>query len=184
MLILAGRGKKTLRSRWYGSSPVVQAFGVEAKSFSRRLLSPPSLTLPPSSKHLKATLIAYHQSNRTAVAVRASMNRHLRHVDETLAPSSRWLFFWHCTPFISNYRCLDMDSDFPPSLPLEAFASSVMIFLSALPEPLVPLSAVTAVESALSAHRADDDAGGSGAWTAGFLRALSPARHNTFLYIV
>lgn len=67
----------------------------------------------------------------------------------------------------------------------------MMAFLSALPESLIPVAAVAAVESELAAHRASGGnsssagAGGSagGAWGDKFLRVLSPAQHNTFLYV-
>lgn len=72
----------------------------------------------------------------------------------------------------------------------------MMAFLSALPEPLVPAAAVAPVESELAA-RGGSGAGGpgqgqrqgtrgspGGAWGENFLRALSPAQHNTFLYVV
>lgn len=65
----------------------------------------------------------------------------------------------------------------------------MMAFLSALPEPVVPAAAVVAVESELAAHRASggsgQGAGGTagGAWGDKFLRVLSPAQHNTFLYV-
>lgn len=67
----------------------------------------------------------------------------------------------------------------------------MMAFLSSLPEPVVPAAAVVAVESELAAHRASGGSGqgaggpgtAGGAWGDKFLRALSPAQHNTFLYV-
>lgn len=83
------------------------------------------------------------------------------------------------------HRCIDTDSEFPASLPRTAFARGLVAFLSGLPEPLVSLSAVFGVQSALAEHRASGgDSGEGGAWTAGFLRGLSPSRHNSFLYVV
>lgn len=94
----------------------------------------------------------------------------------------------HAISIVLN-RCLDAGSEFPSTTQLPALVSAMMAFLSALPEPLVPASAVLAVESELAAHRASDGsvqgAGGTagGAWRDKFLRALSPAQHNTFLYV-
>lgn len=87
-------------------------------------------------------------------------------------------------------RCLDAGSEFPPSIPLPALVSAMMAFLSALPESLIPVAALMAVESELAAHRSSGGGGGSGAggsaggaWGDKFLRVLSPAQHNTFLYV-
>lgn len=93
-----------------------------------------------------------------------------------------------CALDACSFRCIDTDSEFPHTLPGSAFAFGLLAFLSGLPEPVIPLSAVAAVESALAARRVDGawetDGEADGAWTVAFLRALSPARHNTFLYIV
>eukprot|EP00903_Cladosiphon_okamuranus_P010739 g10150.t1 len=85
-------------------------------------------------------------------------------------------------------RCLDAGSEFPSTIQLPAMVSAMMAFLSALPEPLVPAAAVVVVESELAAHRvsgSSQGAGGTagGAWGDKFLKALSPAQHNTFLYV-
>lgn len=90
---------------------------------------------------------------------------------------------------VLDHRCLDAGSEFPSSIPLPALVSAMMAFLSALPESLIPVEAVAAVESELAAHRSSGGssggAGGSagGAWGDKFLRVLSPAQHNTFLYV-
>lgn len=87
-------------------------------------------------------------------------------------------------------RCLDAGSEFPPSIQRPALVSAMLAFLSSLPEAVVPVAAVKAVESELAAHRVVSGASGrgaggaaGGAWGETFLRALSPSQHNTFLYV-
>ncbi|CAM9504238.1 unnamed protein product [Laminaria digitata] len=90
-------------------------------------------------------------------------------------------------------QCLDTGTEFAPSTPPVAFITALMALLSALPDPVIPVAAVAAVESELAAKVASagggGGGGGSGGQTAGgvwgqkFLRALSPAQHNTFLYV-
>lgn len=94
----------------------------------------------------------------------------------------------HVTSLALN-RCLDAGSEFPPSIQLPALVSAMMAFLSALPEPVIPAAAVVSVESELAVHRASSGSGqgaggaAGGAWGDKFLRVLSPAQHNTFLYV-
>ncbi|CAM9192473.1 unnamed protein product [Discosporangium mesarthrocarpum] len=79
---------------------------------------------------------------------------------------------------VAVLRCLDTGDDFPSAIPAQALASAMLAFLSALPEPIVSASAMAAVETGLAAHAT------SASWGQRFLSALSPARHNTFLYVV
>ncbi|CAM9514012.1 unnamed protein product [Choristocarpus tenellus] len=76
-------------------------------------------------------------------------------------------------------RCLDNGRDFPSATPPQALASAMLAFLSAMPDPLVAASAMAAVETELAAAHSSP-----ALWGESFLSSLSPARHNTFLYIV